>query len=469
MRHFPVFLNVQNKRILVTGAGECAIAKLRLLLKTEADIVVFATEVDAQVESWANAGLLEIIRRKIQMDDFYNTAMVYAAEDDDALDGVTAAKAKMANVLFNIVDNLQASEFITPAIVDRDPVTIAIGTEGTAPILARKIKAQIEETLPNELGLLAKLAEYFRPKASRLPMGRKRRKFWTRYFYDLGPSVLRDGGKRGVARTLNRLFEEAQSETDETGKVYLVGSGPGDPDLLTRKAMKVLHEADVVIHDRLVAPEILELARREAELIQTGKQGFGASWKQEDINALMIEHAQKGAQIVRLKSGDPTVFGRLDEEMDALDSAGIDFEIVPGITTASAAAASLSVSLTKRKRNSALQIMTAQDIKGFAEQDWRKLSQEGSVAAIYMGFKSAHLLSGRLLMHGANPNTPVTVMENVSRSNQKTLVTTIADLPNMADKAGDNGPVILMLGLEPRQAEETSLTNKTELAQAGAL
>lgn len=469
MRHFPVFLNVQNKRILVTGAGECAIAKLRLLLKTEADIVVFATEVDAQVESWANAGLLEIIRRKIQMDDFYNTAMVYAAEDDDALDGVTAAKAKMANVLFNIVDNLQASEFITPAIVDRDPVTIAIGTEGTAPILARKIKAQIEETLPNELGLLAKLAEYFRPKASRLPMGRTRRKFWTRYFYDLGPSALRDGGKRGVARTLNRLFEEAQSETDETGKVYLVGSGPGDPDLLTRKAMKVLHEADVVIHDRLVAPEILELARREAELIQTGKQGFGASWKQEDINALMIEHAQKGAQIVRLKSGDPTVFGRLDEEMDALDSAGVDFEIVPGITTASAAAASLSVSLTKRKRNSALQIMTAQDIKGFAEQDWRKLSQEGSVAAIYMGFKSAHLLSGRLLMHGANPNTPVTVMENVSRSNQKTLVTTIADLPNMADKAGDNGPVILMLGLEPRQAEETSLTNKTELAQAGAL
>ena len=469
MRHFPIFLNVQNKRILVTGAGECAIAKLRLLLKTEADVVVFATEVDQQVESWAKAGLLEIIRRKIQMDDFYNTAMIYAAEDDEELDSVTAAKAKMANALFNIVDNLQESEFITPALVDRDPVTIAIGTEGTAPILARKIKAQIEESLPNEIGLLAKLAEYFRPKASRLPKGQTRRKFWSRFFYELGPAALREGGKRGVARTLNTLFDEAQNDAQEAGKVFLVGSGPGDPDLLTRKALKVLHEADIVIHDRLVSPQILELARREAELIQTGKQGFGPSWKQEDINALMVKHAKQGAQIVRLKSGDPTVFGRLDEEMDALDEAGIYFEIIPGITTASAAAASLNVSLTKRKRNSALQIMTAQDIKGFAEQDWRKLAQDGSVAAIYMGFKSAHLLSGRLLMHGASPSAPVTIMENVSRANQKTIVTTIGELPNMADQAGHDGPVILMLGLEPRQASKAIENNEAQLIKAGVL
>ena len=469
MRHFPVFLNVQNKRILVTGAGECAIAKLRLLLKTEATVVVYATDVDAQVESWAKAGLLEIIRREIQQGDFYNTAMIYAAEDDEELDAVTASKAKKANVLFNIVDNLQESEFITPALVDRDPVTIAIGTEGTAPILARKIKVQIEDSLPNELGLLAKLAEYFRPKASNLPQGRTRRKFWSRYFYDLGPAALREGGKHGAKRMLDRLFDEAQNEAADVGRVYLVGAGSGDPDLLTRKALKVLHEADVIIHDRLVSPQILELARREAMLIQTGKQGFGLSWKQEDINALMVEHAQKGAQIVRLKSGDPTVFVRLDEEMDALDEAGIYFEIIPGITTASAAAASLNVSLTKRKRNSALQIMTAQDIKGFAEQDWRKLSDEGSVAAIYMGFKSAHLLSGRLLMHGADAKTPVTIMENVSRANQKTLVSTIGDLPNMADQAGHDGPVILMLGLEPSQAKTAIKNNQKQFIQAGVL
>ena len=288
MRHFPVFMNVQNRRILVTGAGETAIAKLRLLLKTEAQVIVFATDIEPQVQSWADAGLLQIIRRDIRMDDFYNTVFVYAAEDDPERDGNTAAKAKMANVIYNIVDNLADSEFITPAIVDRDPVTIAIGTEGTAPILARKIKSEIEESLPNEVGLLAKLAEYFRPKAARLPMGKIRRDFWTKYFYHAGPRALKEGGNRAVGRALNKLFDEANSAHEKEGRVALVGAGPGDPDLLTRKALKLIHEADVVIHDRLVSKEILELARREADIIETGKKGFGPSWNQQDINALMV-------------------------------------------------------------------------------------------------------------------------------------------------------------------------------------
>jgi len=469
MRHFPVFMNVQDRRILVTGAGETAIAKLRLLLKTEAQVVVFATEIEPQVQSWADAGLLQIIRRDIRMDDFYNTVMVYAAEDNEVRDADTAAKAKMANVMFNIVDNLQASEFITPAIVDRDPVTIAIGTEGTAPILARKIKSEIEESLPSEVGLLAKLAEYFRPKASKLPMGRIRRNFWSKYFYDAGPRALKKGGNRAVSRVLNTLFEEASQQEEETGRVALVGSGPGDPDLLTRKALKLIHEADVVIHDRLVSPQILELARREADIIETGKKGFGPSWKQDDINALVIEHAQNGAQVVRLKSGDPAVFGRLDEEMDALDKAGVTWEIVPGITAASAAAANLGTSLTKRNRNSALQIMTAQDVNGFAEQDWRNLAKEGSVAAIYMGLKSAHFLSGRLLMHGANPDAPVTIMENVSRADQRIIPTTVAQLSKLAEEVEIDGPAILMLGLEPRQATQLAESNEDKLAQIGAL
>lgn len=469
MRHFPVFMNVQNRRILVTGAGETAIAKLRLLLKTEAQVVVFAIEVEPQVQSWADAGLLQIIHRDIRMDDFYNAAFIYAAEDDPERDATTAAKAKMANVMFNIVDNLADSEFITPAIVDRDPVTIAIGTEGTAPILARKIKSEIEENLPSEVGLLAKLAEYFRPKASRLPAGRPRRNFWSKYFYEAGPRALKEGGNRAIGRTLNALFEEANVQEDEEGRVALVGAGPGDPDLLTRKALKLIHEADVVIHDRLVSKQILELARREADIIETGKKGFGLSWKQDDINALMIEHAQNGAQVVRLKSGDPAVFGRLDEEMDALDQAGVEWEIIPGITTASAAAANLGTSLTKRGRNSALQILTAQDVKGFAEQDWRNVAKEGSVAAIYMGLKSARFLSGRLLMHGANPNAPITIIENVSRPDQRIIPTSVGELSSLAETLELDGPAILMLGLEPRQAAEALKTNEEKLAQTGTL
>jgi len=431
MRHFPVFMNVQNRRILVTGAGETAIAKLRLLLKTEAQVVVFAIEVEQQVQSWADAGLLQIIHRDIRMDDFYNAAFIYAAEDDPERDATTAAKAKMANVMFNIVDNLADSEFITPAIVDRDPVTIAIGTEGTAPILARKIKSEIEENLPSEVGLLAKLAEYFRPKASRLPAGRPRRNFWSKYFYEAGPRALKEGGNRAIGRTLNALFEEANVQEDEEGRVALVGAGPGDPDLLTRKALKLIHEADVVIHDRLVSKQILELARREADIIETGKKGFGLSWKQ--------------------------------------DQAGVEWEIIPGITTASAAAANLGTSLTKRGRNSALQILTAQDVKGFAEQDWRNVAKEGSVAAIYMGLKSARFLSGRLLMHGANPNAPITIIENVSRPNQRIIPTSVGELSNLAETLELDGPAILMLGLEPRQAAEALKTNEEKLAQTGTL
>ncbi len=469
MRHFPIFLKVTGKRILVSGGGECAIAKLRLLLKTEAEVVVFSQNPEPLFESWAEQGAITLVRRHIRSDDFYNAAMCYAADDDEEMDARTSTMGQMAGVLTNIVDNLSESEFITPAIVDRDPVTIAIGTEGTAPVLARKIKADVEEKLPAELGLLARIGEKFRPKAATLPHGRPRRKFWSRFYFDKGPLALKTGGEERVNETLEELHAEARSGSFEEGKVWIVGAGPGDPDLLTRKAHKILHEADVVIHDRLVAPQILELARREADLIETGKKGFGPSWKQEDINDLMVAHAKTGAQIVRLKSGDAAVFARLDEEMDALDEAGVPFEIVPGITTASAAAAQMNVSLTRRRRNSALQFMTAHDVKGFAEQDWRRVSEPGSVAAIYMGLKSAHLLSGRLLMHGADPQTPVTIMENVSRPNQKVIPSTLGELKSVAEEVGHNGPVILMLGLEPREASLAAKNNENQLRQAGAI
>jgi len=457
MRFFPVFLNIADRKIVVTGGGECAVSKLRLLLKTQAIIHVFACEPEQQVLSWAQSGDIVLHRRQLHINDMDQAVMVYAAEDDPEHDRVTASLAKDAGVLFNIVDNLQDSQFITPAIVDRDPVTVAIGTEGTAPVLARKIKAEIEASLPIELGVLARIGAHFRLKAAKLPQGRARRMFWSRYFYEAGPSALKAGGRRGVGRLLNTLFLDVANQDKEPGSVHLVGAGPGDPDLLTRKALKVLHEADVVVHDRLVSKEILELARREAEIFQTGKQGYGPSWSQGDINALMIEHARKGASVVRLKSGDATVFSRIDEEMDALDAAGIHWDIVPGITTASAAAAALGVSLTKRNRNSAFRMITGHDIKGFAEQDWRDLAKDGSVAAVYMGMKAARFLSGRLLMFGADPLTPVTLMENVSRTDQRHERIVLGELADRSRDFGSGGPVIAMLGLEPREALKVGL------------
>lgn len=234
------------------------------------------------------------------------------------------------------------------------------------------------------------------------------------------------------------------------GRVDLVGAGPGDPDLLTLKAHRALASAGVVIHDRLISAEILALVRPEAQVIEAGKTGFGPSMPQKEINALMVEHARAGAHVLRLKSGDPSVFGRLDEELAALEDAGIAWRVIPGITAASAAAAQIGQPLTQRGRNSELRLLTGHDVQGFAEQDWRALARPGAVAAIYMGKRSARFAQGRLLMHGADPATPVTIVENASRPDSVTRATTLSQLPQAVAEC--TGPAVILFGLAPRAA-----------------
>ena len=229
-----------------------------------------------------------------------------------------------------------------------------------------------------------------------------------------------------------------------------MGAGPGDPELLTLKARNRLHDADIVVHDRLVSAQVLELARREAERVCAGKTGFGPSCSQARINALLVRHARAGNHVVRLKSGDPAVFGRLDEEIEALEAAGIPWEVVPGITAAAGAAADMGVSLTRRGRNSELRLITARDVEGFAEHDWAALARPGSVAAIYMGKRAAAFLRGRLLMRGAAPSTPVTIVENASRQDKRIVATTLLGLPDALDDVQFQGAVMLMFGLLPR-------------------
>jgi uroporphyrin-III C-methyltransferase/precorrin-2 dehydrogenase/sirohydrochlorin ferrochelatase len=273
--------------------------------------------------------------------------------------------------------------------------------------------------------------------------------FWTRFYFDRGPRALAEG-EAAAREELERLLAERDAPLQ--GVVHLVGAGPGDPELLTLKARRLLHEADVVLHDRQVPAAILELARREALILEVGKTGFGPSWKQADINALMVRHAAAGASVVRLKGGDPAVFGRLDDEVDALEAAGVRWSIVSGVTSASAGAAAIGQSLTRRGRNGSFRILTGHDVNGFAEQDWRDLAKPGAAAAIYMGVAAATFLRGRLLMHGARPDTPVTAVENASRPGQRVIATSLIELPAALAEAAPAGPVIILLGLEPRSA-----------------
>ncbi len=452
MKHFPIFLAVEGRRIVLSGSGDAAMAKLRLLMKTEAHLTVIADEIADDIRKWADQGKLRIIARAMEPGDAICAALFYAANEDDAEDARVSAIAHAEGALVNIVDNLADSHFITPAIVDRDPVTVAIGTEGAAPVLARAIKADLEERLPTSLGVLARIGKTFRHAVEVLPMGRKRRDFWSSFYFGSGPKVLADAGEAGVIPALEQHLDQHIMQTAKTGSVDLVGAGPGDPELLTLKARNALDKADVVIHDRLVTGEILELARREAIIIDAGKEGFGKSIAQADIDALIVQHALDGHHVVRLKAGDPTVFGRLDEEIEAIEAHDIPYSIIPGITAASAAVANIGQSLTKRHRNSSVRLITGHDTKGYADHDWKALAQPGEVAAIYMGKKSARFIQGRLLMHGADPATPVTIIENVSRADQQIIATTLAELEPTLTQADLKGPAITLYGFSPRDA-----------------
>ena len=457
MDHFPIFLATAGRRIVLSGGGDAALAKLRLLLKTTANLTVFAPNAAPEIKNWATSGKLTLIPRAMEPGDTMCAVIFYAADEDAVEDKRTAAIANADGALVNIVDNLEDSQFITPAIVDRDPVVIAIGTEGSAPVLARAIKADLEEKLPSTLGTLARIGKTFRKMSYSLPFGRARRDFWRDYYFNAGPKAIADGVD-AVRPALNDLLADHTTREAREGHIAFVGAGPGDPELLTLKARKALDEADVVIYDRLISPEILELARREAIMLDVGKEGFGPSTPQESINDLLVEHGLSGSQVVRLKSGDSTIFGRLDEELDAVTAAGIGWHIVPGITAASAAVASIGQSLTKRGRNASVKFLTGHDMQGFADHDWAAMARPDEVAAIYMGKKSARFVQGRLIMHGADRATPVTVIENASRPDQRVLSTTLAHLPADLADANMTGPALTFYGLAPRAAAEIAST-----------
>jgi uroporphyrin-III C-methyltransferase/precorrin-2 dehydrogenase/sirohydrochlorin ferrochelatase len=464
MQHFPIFLAVAGRRVVVAGGGETALAKLRLLVRTEARLTVIAAAPSPEVERLAALGRVRLIRRAMEPGDALCAALFYAAHDDAAEDARTAAIARADGALVNIVDNLADSAFITPAIVDRDPVVVAIGTEGAAPVLARAIKTELEERLSPRLGLLARIGKAFRHAAEALPRGRARRDFWADYYFKSGPQAIDEKGESGAASALAALLARHRLAAARPGRVDFVGAGPGDPELLTLKARKLLDAADVVVHDRLVTPGILDLARREAILIDAGKEGFGTSAAQEDINEAIVDHARRGLHVVRLKAGDPTVFARLDEEIAACEAAGIAWGIVPGITAASAAVAQIGQSLTRRGRNSSVRFLTGHDARGFAEHDWRALARPGEVAAIYMGKRSTRFIQGRLMMHGADPATPVTVVENASLPDVRVLATTLAQMEPAMSEAAMTGPALIFLGLAPRAALAARQDRPQEIA-----
>ncbi len=449
MRYFPLFADLQNADVLVVGGGEQAVQKVRLLLKTRARVTVLASVVARELETLASAGHLVIEARDFSPDLLAGRRLVYVATGDLANDSAISEAAQARGLPVNVVDRPELSTFITPAIVDRAPVTVAIGTEGAAPILAREIKTRLESWLPANFGRLAEKAQSLREDvAGKIPDMRIRRRVWERLLQGPFRRAVLGGSEREAGEILHAELDRAGDASVRNGRVSLIGCGPGDPDLLTLKALQRLQEADVLVVDRLVNPKILDYARRDAERIYVGKTPRGEATAQGEINRILVREARAGKVVARLKGGDPFVFGRASEELAALEAAGIPSEIVPGVTAAHACAARISLPVTMRERVRQFSIVTGTTAAGEPDLDWAALSDPQAAFAIYMGVNNAPVLRGKLLAAGASPETKVVIVENGTLPDERAFATTLRDLTDCIAERAVKGPAVIFVGLD---------------------
>ena len=451
MRTFPIFVSFDGKPPLVVGGGELAAVKTRLLLMRAPRVDVAAGEVTEELAKFVEQGLVTVIAPLPGIDQFRGRPLVIAATEDDEEDTRVSAIARALGVPVNVPDRPELCSFSLPAIVDRGEVTVAIGTSAAAPVLAQRLRAWLERELHPRLDALAKLAGEFRGTvAKRVPTGPTRRKFWDAVFEGAAAEAMLEGDEARARALIGTAIDEAAGAEPAKGRVLLVGAGPGDPELLTMKAVRALKAADVILYDRLVGDAVLDHARREAELIPVGKAKGAHSLKQAEINALLIEHASAGKTVVRLKGGDPFIFGRGGEELDALREAGIAIEIVPGVTAGIAAAASLQIPLTHRDVSHTVTFLSGHEAGG-EEQSFEHLALAAlaggkNTLLVYMGVSTAGAIARKLLDAGFAPTLPVLAVENASRDDERRVAATIADLADYPERLGLKSPAVLIFG-----------------------
>lgn len=441
---FPAFFRVSGRTVVVVGEGDEAFAKARLLFNTDARIVVLAEAPEADFVRFIADKGLTLVRAPFSKEAIAEATLVFAATGDAAADRAISKAARDLRIPVNTVDQPEYCDFFTPALVNRAPVAVAIGTEGAGPVLAQMIRAQVDQILSPSLGRLASLANGYREAVDRiLPRGVTRRVFWRRFFQGAVADAVNNGDIALARHTADALLN-AQGKA--AGHVWLVGAGPGAEDLLTLRAQRVMMEADVIVFDALVPQAIVDMGRRDAERLSVGKRKGCHSKSQDEINDLLVELGKAGKRVVRLKSGDPLVYGRAGEEMAALRQAGVTYEVVPGITSAFAAAADFELPLTLRGVASSLVFTTGHDLTGSVLPDWARLAISGATVAVYMGRSVAASVAERLMEAGLPDETTVAVVENASRREKRLLHGTLKDLPGLEHRDELSGPVMVIIG-----------------------
>ncbi|WP_425052428.1 siroheme synthase CysG [Psychromarinibacter sp. S121] len=443
MKNFPMFLRMTGRRVVICGGGEEAARKCRLILKTDAEIVIVADGLDPELEGVVASGRARQAH-EAGPDTFANAVLVFIATGDEEQDRQLASHARAAGAVVNVIDRPELCDAFTPSIVDRDPVVVAIGTEGAAPVLGRAIKTEVETMLAPRLGSFVALAGRLRDAVAERFAPSARRGFWEWAFSGEAFRAHLAGRERDAARLLKDAIALGKAP-DRQGHIALVGAGPGARDLLTLRAVQRLQSADVIFYDRLVDPEVLELARRDADRVFVGKDVGACAWPQDRIDRLIVAEAAKGRRVVRLKSGDPSVFGRAGEEIAAALAAGIEVEIVPGITAASAAAASLTRPLTERGETDTFVITTGTCRPGDATPTRAHIAQPGTSMAFYMAVEKAAEVQRDLLASGAPSDCPVDIVSCASTDRERHAATTLSRLAETITAEGLPSPAILFV------------------------
>ena len=449
MDHLPIFLNVKGTRSLVVGGGFLAARKADLLLRAGCKLTVLAAELGDELARLAENHDFEHKTGDLAAEDLSGCVLVFGCSHDPAINRKLRELATEAGILVNVTDQPDSCDFIMPAIVDRSPLLVAVASGGASPLLTRMLKARFETTIPAAYGRLAEFAGGYRERIKELvPNGTRRRRFWEEMIDGPVAEHVFSGQLAQAESLMERLLAEARVDGSQppVGEVYLVGAGPGDPDLLTFRALRLMQQADVVLYDRLIGDGILNLVRRDASRIYVGKRPKDHTISQEEIGQMLIRLAREGKRVLRLKAGDPFIFGRGGEEIEALSESGITFQVIPGVTAAAGCAAYAGIPLTHRDHAHACIFVTGHDKDGQPDLNWEALIQPRQTVVVYMGLSSLERIAAGFVAHGADPSTPAAIVENGTRDGQRVVTGTLASLPGKTAQAGIQSPALIIIG-----------------------
>ncbi|MRS17106.1 uroporphyrinogen-III C-methyltransferase [Enterobacteriaceae bacterium RIT691] len=442
MDHLPIFCQLKNRDCLLVGGGDVAERKARLLLDAGAKLTVNALDFAPQFRVWAQEGMLRLVEGEFDATLLDECWLAIAATDDDVVNARVSAEAEKRRIFCNVVDAPQQASFIMPSIIDRSPLMVAVSSGGTSPVLARLLREKLESLLPQHLGQVAHYAGQLRARVKkRFATVGERRRFWEKLFVnDRLTQSLANQDSQAIEATTEQLLSEP---LDNRGEVVLVGAGPGDAGLLTLKGLQQIQQADIVVYDRLVSDDIMNLVRRDADRVFVGKRAGYHCVPQEEINQILLREAQKGKRVVRLKGGDPFIFGRGGEELETLCNAGIPFSVVPGITAASGCSAYAGIPLTHRDYAQSVRLVTGH-LKTGGELDWHNLAAEKQTLVFYMGLNQAATISEKLREHGMAVDTPVALVENGTAVTQRVVSGTLEALAELAQQVAS--PALIIVG-----------------------